>query len=72
MNRTVAKIREMPLYSAAEAARYLRLPASTVRAWSFGQGYRVQEGQRQFKAVISIADATGCGNARPVAGFRPM
>jgi uncharacterized protein (DUF433 family) len=28
-----------------------------VRAWSFGQGYRVKEGQRQFKAVISIADA---------------
>lgn len=57
MNRTVAEIREMPLYSAAEAARYLRLPASTVRAWSFGQGYRVKEGRRQFKPVISIADA---------------
>ena len=57
MNRTVAEIREMPLYSAAEAARYLRLPASTVRAWSFGQGYRVKEERRQFKAVISIADA---------------
>jgi len=55
--RTDAEIREMPLYTAAEAARYLRLPASTVRAWSFGQGYRVKEGQRQFKAVISIADA---------------
>ena len=57
MIRTDAEIREMPLYTAAEAARYLRLPASTVRAWSFGQGYRVKEGQRQFKAVISIADA---------------
>lgn len=56
MNRTAAQIREMPLYSAAEAARYLRLPASTVRAWSFGQGYRVKAGPRQFKPVISIAD----------------
>lgn len=58
MNRpNVADIREMPLYSAAEAARYLHLPVSTVRAWAFGQGYRVKEEHRQFKAVISSVDA---------------
>jgi uncharacterized protein (DUF433 family) len=57
MNRpSVADIREMPLYSAAEAARYLHLPVSTVRAWVFGQGYRVKDDHRQFKAVINTVD----------------
>src|SRR5437879_4309089 len=50
MNRpSVANLCEMPLYSAAEAARYLHLPVSTTRAWVFGQG--------QFKAVITTVDA---------------
>lgn len=57
MNRPTAKdIREMPLYSAAEAARFLHLPVSTVRAWAFGQGYRVRNERRQFAPVISTAD----------------
>ncbi len=50
-------IRQMPLYTAAEAARFLRLPASTVRAWAFGQGYKGKDGEaRRFKPVISTAD----------------
>lgn len=54
---TPADIRQMPLYSPAEAARFLRLPASTVRAWAFGQGYKAKDGEpRQFKPVISTAD----------------
>lgn len=48
---TAADIRQMPLYSAAEAARYLRLPVSTVRAWSFGQ--------RGFRPVVDAADPEG-------------
>lgn len=39
---------EVPAYLITEAAHYLRLPVSTVRAWTLGQ-----EG---FRAVISIAD----------------
>jgi len=54
-----ADIRELPLYSAAEAARYLRLPASTVRAWAFGQGYKIKGEPRQFRPVISAADPKG-------------
>lgn len=56
---TVADIRQMPLYSAAEAARFLHLPVSTVRAWAFGQGYRVRRERRHFAPVISTADREG-------------
>lgn len=58
MSRPTSKdIRETPLYSAAEAAHYLRLPASTVRAWSFGQTYRGRSGEPfQFEPVIAVAD----------------
>jgi uncharacterized protein (DUF433 family) len=49
----------MPLYTAAEAARFLHLPASTVRAWAFGQGYKVNGQQRRFQPVISTADPKG-------------
>lgn len=40
--------RDLPLYSAADAARFLQLPLSTVRAWAFGQ--------RTFKPVLHVAD----------------
>ena len=41
-------LREAPAYSIAEAAGYLRIPKSTLRAWLLGQ-----EG---FRSVIDIAD----------------
>jgi len=47
-------IRQMPLYSASEAGRFLHLPVSTVRAWAFGQGDR-SKGNR-FESVIAAAD----------------
>lgn len=57
MNRpSVDDIRRMPLYSAAEAARFLHLPVSTVRAWAFGQGYPVKNERRHSPPVISTAD----------------
>lgn len=56
---TAANIRRMPLYSPAEAARYLRLPASTVRAWAFGQRYSVNGESRRFEPVIHAADTKG-------------
>jgi uncharacterized protein (DUF433 family) len=49
-------LRERPLYTATEAARFLRLPSSTVRAWLFGQNYHVAEEVRRFRAVIVPAD----------------
>lgn len=47
--------REIPAYSAAEAARYLQLPVATVRAWALGRRYPVEEGTRTAPAVIQIA-----------------
>lgn len=41
-------LREVPAYSITEAAGYLRLPKSTLRAWFLGQG--------SFRSVIDIAD----------------
>ena len=36
---TQRDLREMPAYGIAEAAGYLRLPVSTLRAWMLGQRY---------------------------------
>ncbi len=48
---------DVPSYSAAEAARILDLPLSTVRNWSFGQSGKLQGGQRRrFPAAIPAAD----------------
>ena len=48
-------LREMPAYGIPEAAGYLRLPVSTLRAWLLGQRYRVGEQPKFFKPVIDIA-----------------
>ena len=49
-------LRELPAYGIAEAAGYLRLPVSTLRAWLLGQRYRVGDEPKFFKPVIEIAD----------------
>jgi hypothetical protein len=54
MNRrasTERDLREVPAYSIAEAAGYLRIPKTTLRAWLLGQ--------TGFRAVIDIADRRG-------------
>ena len=51
---TQRDLREMPAYGIAEAAGYLRLPVSTLRAWMLGQRYG--EAPKIFRAVIDIAD----------------
>lgn len=48
-------IRHQGAYSLAEAARYLKLPQATLRAWSVGRDYPVVEGQNRFKALIKPA-----------------
>jgi uncharacterized protein (DUF433 family) len=52
-------IRETPIYTASEAAHYLRVPVSTVRAWAFGQTYRVRGESKRFKPVIEMSDRQG-------------
>lgn len=50
-------LRDLPAYGLAEAATYLRLPPSTLRAWLLGQSYKGAGGSPKFfKPVIEIAD----------------
>jgi len=55
--RTAANIdpREQPAYGLAEAARYLRLPAATLRAWVFGRRYPTAKGDGQFQPLLRPA-----------------
>ena len=48
---TERDVREVPAYSIVEAAGYLRLPKTTLRAWLLGQ--------QTFRSVIDIADRQG-------------
>jgi uncharacterized protein (DUF433 family) len=50
------RINELPAYSCAEAARYLVLPVSTVRAWIHGQPYKTKSGEHYFQRVVIPAD----------------
>jgi uncharacterized protein (DUF433 family) len=48
--------RDLPNYRLPEAAHYLRVPLSTLRAWIFGQDYPVALGRRRSPAIITIPD----------------
>ncbi len=51
--------REMPSYTIAEAAHYLSIPLTTVRAWVKGTSYNDSAGRRRkFKRVIALPDRT--------------
>ena len=49
--------REVPAYGISEVARYLDMPASTLRSWTMGQPYRVGTQQKFFEPIIDIADS---------------
>jgi uncharacterized protein (DUF433 family) len=49
--------KEIGAYTPVEAAHYLRVPLSTLRAWTLGQSYTNEKGHsRSFQSVIQIAD----------------
>jgi len=51
-------IYDEPAYHATEAAHMLALPLGTLKAWSYGQNYRQQDGSpKRFHALIEPADA---------------
>ena len=48
--------RESPVYSMAEAARYLRLAPATLRSWILGRPYPKHAGAGFSHPLISIVD----------------
>jgi uncharacterized protein (DUF433 family) len=47
-----AEIYNTPAYPVTDAARYLRMPAGTLRSWVNGRAYATQKGQQQFTPLI--------------------
>ena len=47
--------REVAAYTLAEAARYVRLPAATLRSWVLGRQYPTAEGRGNFPPLIRPA-----------------
>ncbi len=55
--RTKGDVRDFPRYSISEAAHYVRIPATTLHAWTRGQDYHIAGGHRKtFKPLIHLAD----------------
>jgi hypothetical protein len=47
--------RNQPAYTLAEAARYLKLPVATLRAWTLGRRYPTTRGKSHFHPLIHPA-----------------
>ncbi len=56
--------RYLPAYPISEAAHYLRVPLSTLRAWTLGQSYKTRRGEKRFRPVIELPEP-----GRPVLSF---
>jgi uncharacterized protein (DUF433 family) len=55
--RTGGDVREFPRYSISEAAFYVRIPMTTLHAWTQGQDYTTKSGiHRTFCPLIELAD----------------
>jgi uncharacterized protein (DUF433 family) len=48
--------RDIPNYAISEAARYLRIPAGTIRSWVVGRRYKTAQGIQQFAPLIVTPD----------------
>ncbi len=46
--------RELPAYSIAEAAHYLRMPTATLRSWVLGRFYPTGRERRFFRPIIEL------------------
>jgi uncharacterized protein (DUF433 family) len=49
--------RNQPAYPLTEAARYLKLPPATLRAWMLGRKYRTSKGEGRFRRIIAPAQS---------------
>jgi uncharacterized protein (DUF433 family) len=54
-------LRRTPAYPFVEAAHYLNLPVSTLRAWCLGQGYAYKGRRRRFQRIIQLDGKPGDG-----------
>lgn len=52
---TERDLREVPVYTIAEAAGYLGVPKATLRSWVVGRKYPVITGERFFVPLVEIA-----------------
>jgi uncharacterized protein (DUF433 family) len=50
--------RTIPTYTISEASHYLLIPLATLRSWTVGRFYPVQEGRRHFSPVISVGQTS--------------
>lgn len=48
--------REVPLYTLADAAAYLRIPPTTLRSWIKGRTYPTRNGRKFFAPLMEAAD----------------
>ena len=48
--------RDIPTYAISEAARYLRIPAGTIRSWVAGRRYETSQGSQYFQPLITTPD----------------
>lgn len=55
MKPDASDLRNQPAYGPAEAARYLRLPAATLRTWLVGRVYPKGDAQATFQPLIRPA-----------------
>jgi len=54
-------LRRTPAYPFVEAAHYLNLPVSTLRAWCLGQGYLYKGQRKRFRPLIRLDGKAGEG-----------
>ena len=47
--------RNIPAYSIGDAARYLRIPSSTIHSWTVGHSYQIKDGFSFFSPLINIS-----------------
>ena len=47
-----ADLRNQPAYAVAEASRYLKLPAATLRSWAVGRPYPKRDGVSHSRPLI--------------------
>lgn len=52
---TTTDPRNQPAYALTEAARYLKLPVATLRAWTLGSRYPTTQGKSHFQPLICPA-----------------